>query len=91
MTSNRNLCHQIEASYLLPDPGGPAFREVAEELLTTRNILASLVESYDILTTQSPLRFNSLVVEVFRGAFIRTIDDARKCLGEDLVKDEDKQ
>lgn len=91
MTTNRTLCHQIEASYLLPNPGGPAFREVAEELLTTRKILASLVESYDILTTQSPLRFNSLAVDVCRGAFIGTIDEARKCLGEDLVKDEESQ
>ena len=44
MTSNRNLCRKIEASYLLPDPGGPVFREVAEELLAARKIIAGLVE-----------------------------------------------
>ncbi len=41
-------------------------------------LVKDLVESYDILHNESPLAGNDIARGVIRGAFIGTIDDARK-------------
>jgi hypothetical protein len=53
---------------------------VADERDRLKEIVRSLVESYDILVDHSPLAKNDIARGVIRGAFIGAIDDARAAI-----------
>jgi len=68
-----------EKHYPIPDDLGDECPGCAmEERDRLKALIKELVESYDILFDESPLAGNDIARGVIRGAFIGTIDDARK-------------
>jgi hypothetical protein len=55
-----------------------------DQLKQLRKVLEGMIESYDILINDSPLSRNPIALGVIKGAFIGTIDDARKCLSKNI-------
>jgi len=52
--------------------------QVSKKLRSMQKALAGLVESYDILMQETPLGKNLIAAGVIRGAFIWSIENARK-------------